>query len=250
MGRLENKVALVTGAARGIGEATARLFAKEGATVIIADVDDMIGSAVAKSISGTCEYRHLDATDPVHWDSLMDEILGRHGRLDVLVNNAGISPAASIAEATLEHWRLVNRVNTDSVFLGCKTAVMAMMASNGGSIVNISSITAIRAGANLAAYSASKASVRLLTKSVALYGGAHGIRCNSVHPGGVETRMLSAFLEHAPDIEAATKRMRNAYPLGRWGQPDDIAKAILFLASDDASWITGAELVVDGGSTL
>lgn len=250
MKRLDDKVALVTGAARGIGEMTARLFASEGAAVTIADVDAELGQKVAEDIGPSARFVTLDVTSADQWQESITKILKQDGRLDILVNNAGVSPAANIEDTTLEQWRQVFKINGDSVFLGCKFGVDAMKKGAGGSIVNLSSITGIRANGDLAAYSASKGAVRLLTKSVALHGGKFQIRCNSIHPGGVHTRMLDDFLNLTPDPAAAKAQMGESVPLGRVGQPIDIANAILFLASDDASWITGAELVVDGGTTL
>lgn len=250
MGRLDEKVALVTGAAQGIGEATARLFASEGASVVVADIDGELGQKVADDVGSLARFISLDVTDPDQWQAAMDGLLGEFGRLDVLVNNAGISPAASIEDATLDQWQRVFKINGDSVFLGCKFGVEAMKKGSGGSIVNLSSITGIRAAGELAAYSSSKGAVRLLTKSVALHAGQYHIRCNSIHPGGVHTRMLDEFLDRMPDAVAAKAQMGQGNPIGRVGEPIDIANAILFLASDDSSWVTGAELVVDGGSTL
>jgi len=250
MGRLDGKVALITGAAQGIGEAAARRFVKEGARVAVADLDADSGQKVADSLGSAAHFISLDVTNPEQWQAAMDSLFGKFGQLDILVNNAGVSPGGSIEDATLEQWRDVNKINGDSVFLGCKFGVKAMKKGSGGSIINLSSTTGIRANGTLAAYSSSKGAVRLLTKSVALHAGQYKIRCNSVHPGGTQTRMLDAVINKMPDPESARVMIAERYPLGRVGKPEDIANMILFLASDEASWVTGAEFVIDGGSTL
>ena len=247
---LDGKVAVVTGAARGIGLEIACRLAQSGAQVVFTDVEPELGPEAAASVQGG-SYRNLDVTVQSQWEDTIQEIRDQHGRLDILVNNAGISPAGNIEQSDLALWRRVQTINVESVFLGCRTALPLMRQSGeGGSIINLSSIQALRPAAELAAYSASKAAVRALTKSVALHAARDRIRCNSVHPGGVHTRMLDDFAALTGDAEAALLRLNAANPLGRVGLPLDIANGVLYLASDLSAWVTGLELVIDGGSTL
>ncbi|WP_082896515.1 glucose 1-dehydrogenase [Parasphingorhabdus sp.] len=247
---LEGKVALVTGAARGIGREIANRLAQHGARVVLTDVEPELGKEAAAAMEGAT-YRDLDVTSQDQWEKAIQALRDKHGRLDVLVNNAGISPAANIEQTDLDLWRRVQTINVESVFLGCRTALPLMRQSgDGGSIVNLSSIQGLRPAAPLAAYSASKAAVRALTKSVALHAAGDQIRCNSVHPGGVQTRMLNDFAALTGDADAALAQMNAANPLGRVGQPIDIANGVVYLASDMSIWVTGLELVIDGGSTL
>ncbi len=247
---LDGKVALVTGAARGIGREIAARLAQAGAQVLLSDVEPQLGPEAAAAIAGSA-YHNLDVTVQAQWEDIIQTIGDQHGRLDILVNNAGISPAGNIEQSNLDLWRRVQTINVESVFLGCRTALPLMRQSgDGGSIINLSSIQALRPAAELAAYSASKAAVRALTKSVALHAAKDRIRCNSVHPGGVHTRMLDDFAALTGDAEAALVRLNAANPLGRVGRPLDIANGVLYLASDLSAWVTGLELVIDGGSTL
>ena len=250
MGRLEGKVALVTGGASGIGAATARVFAREGASVIVSDVQDDLGRAVAAEIKG--EYHRHDVVDEARWIARIDDIAGRHGRLDIVVNNAGIFMSGSIEETDLDLWNRVIGVNLTGVMLGCKHAVRAMKENPGGptgSIVNISSITGYVGLANGAAYTASKGGVRLLTKSVAVHCARtyKTIRCNSVHPGAIDTPMNQTAFDATPDPAGTRAFFAGLQPIGRMTTPEEIANACLFLASDDASSVNGAELLVDGG---
>ncbi len=247
---LEGKVALVTGAARGIGYEIANRLAQHGARVVLTDVESELGKEAAAAMEGAT-YRDLDVTSQDQWEEEIQALREKHGRLDVLVNNAGISPAANIEQTDLDLWRRVQTINVESVFLGCRTALPLMRESgDGGSIVNLSSIQGLRPAAPLAAYSASKAAVRALTKSVALHAAGDRIRCNSIHPGGVQTRMLDDFAAQTGDADAAIAQMNAANPLGRVGQPLDIANGVVYLASDMSIWVTGLELVIDGGATL
>lgn len=249
MGKLNGKIALVTGGAQGIGLSIARSFLKEGATVVVADIDQSSHSKT-NPFGPHGEYIHLDVTQPRDWERAFAHIDRAYDGLDILVNNAGISPRGSILETDYDLWIQVQRINSDGCFLGCKFATDYMKDRQGGVIVNMSSIVPLRGGGDLIAYSASKASVAALTRSVAMSCGPMGIRCNSVHPGGVETRMLKDYLSRAGNFEDAKRAMQLRYPLRRWGQPEDVAKAVLFLSCEDSSWITGVQLVVDGGATL
>jgi 3(or 17)beta-hydroxysteroid dehydrogenase len=247
---LEGKVALVTGAAQGIGREIANRLTQNGARVILSDVEPELGQEAVAAINAA-SYRDLDVTSEDKWAETIAAVREEHGRLDILVNNAGISPAADIEQTDLDLWRRVQTINVESVFLGCRAALPLMRESgDGGSIINLSSIQGIRPAAPLAAYSASKAAVRALTKSVALHAARDRIRCNSVHPGGVHTRMLDNFAALTGDADAAIAQMNAANPLGRVGKPLDIANGVLYLASDLSEWVTGLELVIDGGSTL
>jgi 3(or 17)beta-hydroxysteroid dehydrogenase len=258
-GRLLEKVAIVTGGASGIGLAIARLFARHGARVIIADVDVEKGKRAAAQLPGHGRFAHLDVTMESRWVALMEEVAHTEGALHVLVNNAGIGNQAGSAypdESTLEDWQAMLKINGEGVFLGCKHA-MAAMRRRGGSIVNMSSIAALIASPPIAAYGFSKAGVAQFTKSVALYCAQKGlrIRCNAVFPGMIQTPMLEGlFAKVAAQEGGAPEAVRSQFlrriPLGQFGDPDDIAYAVLYLASDEARHVTGAQLVVDGGITL
>lgn len=244
MGKLDGRVALITGGARGQGAADGRLLRTEGATVVLADVLDDVGERTAGETD--CEYHHLDVTSEQDWEQVVTDTVSRHGRLDVLVNNAGILRLGQMGKLTLEEWNLVLAVNQTGVFLGMRTAARAMIeAGNGGSIINISSIAGLEGMFGTLAYSASKWAVRGMTKVAAKELGRHGIRVNSIHPGIIETDM-TATMPALSDAEKRERAKRNI-PLGRFGTPDDIARLVLFLASDDSSYSTGHEFVIDGG---
>ncbi len=250
MGRLQGRVALVTGGASGIGAATARVFAREGAYVVVSDVQDKLGEAVAAEVRG--EYRHQDVSDEARWTALIDDIVARKGRLDVVVNNAGVFMGANIEDTSLELWNKVIGVNLTGVMLGCKHAVRAMKANPGGpkgSIVNISSITGYIGLSNGAAYTASKGGVRLLTKSVAVHCARayKTIRCNSIHPGAIDTPMNQAAFDASGDPAGMRAAFASLQPIGRMTTAEEIADACLYLASDESSSVTGSEILVDGG---
>jgi 3(or 17)beta-hydroxysteroid dehydrogenase len=265
MNSLKGKVALITGGAQGIGAATARLMAEAGAVSIIADLQDGAGRMVADSIranGGKAEFIRLDVTSESEWNAAASAIRRNHGGLDILVNNAGIILRGMSSEMSLEDWKLVESVNIDGVFLGTKTCVPLMRERSarwpgGAAIVNMSSIMGLVGSGFSGAYSMSKGAVRIYTKSAALEFAQAGyrIRVNSVHPGFIATDMAAGarkfFVERglAADEAAAQKMLVQRHPLGRLGEAEDIAKAIIFLASDDAAFITGSELVVDGGYT-
>lgn len=256
MGRVEGKVALITGGARGLGEATGRLLAKEGAVVVLTDVLDEEGTTLAEDIvanGGHATYLHQDVTDEGAWADIMSTIMGAHDRIDIVVNNAGIVDDANVEDTTLEGWRRVNSINSEAVFLGTREAIKVMKAQDpkGGSIVNISSIAGLVGIDNLAAYNASKGAVRLFTKSAALHVAKSGynIRVNSVHPSYTWTPMVQQLGDNTGDRDEFYKALAAVHPLGRPGIPEDVAWGILYLASDESTWVTGSELVIDGGIT-
>jgi NAD(P)-dependent dehydrogenase (short-subunit alcohol dehydrogenase family) len=248
-GRVAGKIALVTGAGSGIGEACATLLAREGATVVVTDIRET-GRGVAEAISavgGAASFLPLDVTDEAAWAAAIAEVRAQHGRLDILVNNAGFGIASSIVDFALEDWRRQTAVVYDGPFLGMKHAIPLMREGGGGSIVNISSANAFLPVAATPGYSAAKAALSNLTKSVAQQCGAarDGIRCNAVLPGMIDTPM------HAPDRRGAAMAERAAanVPLGVKGEPIDVAYGVLWLASDEARYVTGAEIPIDGGFT-
>ena len=246
--RLENKVALISGGARGMGAVEAKLFAKEGAKVIIGDLLEDEGKKVEAEINeagGECVFVLLDVTDEDAWKRAVNEAVSRFGKLDILVNNAGIYRAHIVEETTAEEWDQVMDINAKGVFLGTKHAIPAMRQAGGGSIVNISSVAGLVGSKQTTAYTASKGAVRLLTKSTAIQYAADGIRANSVHPGTIVTPMTEGFLAEPAMHEDRVNRT----PLKRLGRPEDVAYGVLYLASDEASFVTGSELVIDGGRT-
>ena len=242
--RLQGKIAIVTGAAHGMGEAEARLFAAEGATVIVADRLEAEGQAVAASIrdtGGHARFQRLDVTDEAEWLGLMDATMAEHGRLDILVNNAGISGSSVGDPDSLDGWHRIIAVNQTSVFLGTSLAAERMAAGGGGSIVNISSIMGfVGSSSGHPAYHASKGAVRIYSKAAAVRYGPAGVRVNTVHPGYMPAMLNSTNGNERADKIAAT-------PLRRLGEAIDVAYGVLFLASDEAAFITGTELVIDGG---
>ena len=255
--RLPGKVAIVTGGASGIGEATGKIFASHGATVVLCDLQDELGTRVASEIvaaGGSAEYRHLDTRDEAEWAAIVEAVEGRYGRVDVLCNIAGIGSAVDpdsgkrarmeLPGLTLDSWNQIMAVNAAGVFLGTKAVHAAMKRAGGGSIINISSICGIVGSFGNAAYNASKGAVRIFTKSAALQYAKDQIRVNSVHPGFVETPLAAPGLVGDPG-----KTRMDATPLGRYGKPSDIAFGCLYLASDETAWMTGSELVIDGGMT-
>jgi len=256
MGRLEGKVAVVTGSAEGIGQATADLFAREGAKVVVADINREKGEQVAQAIrqaGGEAIFHHLDVTREDSWQELIETTVEKYGRLTVLVNNAGISAAKDIEATTLEDWNRIMTVNATGVFLGTKFAIAAMK-DNGEScsIINRSSIDGQIAEPGLFAYCASKGAVTILTKSAALSCGQKGykIRVNSVHPGYIHTALTEEEARgYGLEPQEYFEKVGKQHPLGRIGVPMDIAYIDVFLASDESSWATGAEFVIDGGWT-
>jgi 3(or 17)beta-hydroxysteroid dehydrogenase len=251
-GRVEGKVALITGAASGLGAATARMLVREGAQVALTDLNEEAGQALAKELGMAARFWRLDVTQEEDWSSVVDAVLVTFGRLDVVVNNAGIGIAKDVEALSLKEWRLVNAVNLDGVFLGCKHGIRGMRQCGAkGSIINMSSVAGLVGAAALPAYCASKGGVRLLTKSVALHCAkqGYGIRCNSVHPVFVDTPMVDSLAGLTGDVAKGKERMAKGIPIGRLGEPDEVAYAVLYLASDESRLMTGSEFVLDGGTT-
>ena len=243
MARFDDRVALITGGASGIGKATAKRVAAEGGSVVIADLNDDAGKAVVEEIAqsgGKAAYVHLNVTDEQGWADAVSATLDTFGRLDILVNNAGIGDTEPIEITTVDTWNKVVAVTQTSVFLGMKAAAEALKKSGHGSVVNISSMYGIVGSGVSPAYHAAKGAVRLLTKTTALGWAKEGVRVNSVHPGYIDTPILG---------DTDRGMLIGATPMGRLGQPEEIAAMIAFLASDDASFATGGEFVVDGGYT-
>ncbi|MGA2655423.1 MAG: SDR family oxidoreductase [Gammaproteobacteria bacterium] len=256
MNRIKGKIALITGAARGIGARTAQLFADEGAFVILTDILDEEGQALANKMGNDrAVYFHLDVSNEAQWKALFEKIKAQYQRLDILFNNAGVIGVGAAwgpqnpEEMSLEDWHRIHAINLDSVFLGCKYAI-SLMKNHGGAIVNMSSRSGIVGVPATAAYASSKAAIRNHTKSVALYCAqkGYGIRCNSVHPGAILTALWDPMLgTDQATREQSLKKMAAGIPIGHMGEPIDVAYAVLYLASDESKYTTGAELVIDGG---
>jgi NAD(P)-dependent dehydrogenase (short-subunit alcohol dehydrogenase family) len=247
-GRLAGKCALITGAASGIGRSTVALFHAEGARVAATDRNEGGLGALNSEADLTLAQ---DVTDEKRWREVVDIAVSAFGRLDILVNSAGIALKGNIETATLDDWRKTQAVNVEGAFLGCREAIRAMKEKGGGSIVNLSSVAGIVGDAQSAAYCASKGAVRLLTKSAALHCARAGynIRLNSVHPSFADTPMVQGLIESSRNPERLREGLARAAPLGRMGRPEEVAAAILYLASDESAFTTGAEIVVDGGLT-
>lgn len=246
MNRLEGKVALITGGARGQGEAEARLFVEEGARVVLTDILDTEGKAVAESIGNAALYCHHDVRLEEDWLEVIEAATAAFGRIDVLVNNAGILKFSPLVDTALEDYMQVVEVNQVSCFLGMKTVAKTMKAAGGGSIINVSSAAGLTGTPHLVSYTASKFAVRGMTKVAAIEFGRWGIRVNSIHPGGVATPMIG-LVPNQELVESDQEGLFNTIPLGRVGIPDEMAKLALFLASDDSSYCTGSEFTADGG---
>lgn len=247
--RLQGKTALITGGSSGLGNAMVRRFAAEGAAVIIADIDDANGQALAAELGQQASFVHLDVAKEEDWQ----RALSGGASIDVLINNAGITTYGSIEEVTLEQFKHELDIDVIGVFLGCKYAVANMkVGGRGGSIINMSSLAGLRANGNLAAYNAAKAAVTLLTKSVAMHcaTSGYGIRCNSIHPGVIHTPILDKVLAQVPNPDEVYASWVATHPIGRIGKPEEIAAMAVYLASDEAGFTTGAEFKVDGGSSI
>jgi NAD(P)-dependent dehydrogenase (short-subunit alcohol dehydrogenase family) len=254
MSRVANKVAIVTGAAMGIGKACAELLASEGAAVAITDREAEAGMKLNEELRKTGRrsmFVEHDVAREDQWEKVVEAVVKEFGKIDILVNNAGVGWAADVEHESLDSWHKLLRVNLDGVFLGMKHVIPSMRAAGGGSIINISSIEGLIGDPQLAAYNASKGAVRLLSKSAALYCAREhtSIRVNSVHPGYIMTPMVEHALAASSDPEKMRKAIEALHPVGHMGQPIDIAYAVLYLASDESTFVTGSELVVDGGYT-
>ncbi len=248
MHRVKGKIALVTGGASGIGKAAAILLAEEGAQIIVSDINVKSANETANEIGNSAIAYEHDVTDEGSWKILLSKIKHKFGHINILVNCAGIAMIGNIEETTLEDWKNIHAVDLDSIFLGCKTALPIMVDNGPGSIINLSSISGIIAGHNLAAYNSAKAGVRHLTKSIALHCAKkkYDIRCNSVHPAFINTNMLDDILPKG-NREESLERLSRQVPLGRIGEVKDVAWAIVYLASEESKFMTGAEIVLDGG---
>jgi len=254
--RLKGKVALITGGASGLGANAAALMAQEGASVVVADIAADRGKAVADKLGSAGHFVKLDVTSEDNWQAAIQETVDKFGALHVLLNSAGIGLSKTIEEIKLEEWRKVHAIDLDGVFMGCKHGVAEIKKHTGkqtggrlgGSIINISSISGIIAGANMAAYNSAKAGVRLLSKSVALHCAKSGynIRCNSVHPTFIDTPILDKYRDRFGN-EVMQQKLGRQVPIGRLGRPEEVGWALVFLASDESSFMTGSEVVIDGG---
>lgn len=253
--RLIGKVAIVTGGGSGLGKATCQRFAEEGALVVVTDINLESARQVVADIlatDGKAQAKHQDVTDERRWTEILEQVVSDHGRLDILVNNAGVALAATVEDETLEKWRKTQAVNGESVFMGTRAAI-AVMKEQGGSIINISSVEGLIGEPLAAAYNFSKGGVRIFTKSAALHCAAknYAIRVNSLHPGYIATPMIEQVAQTMdPEVVGEWQaRVMGSIPVGRMGEPIDIANGCLFLASDESRYMTGAELVIDGGYT-
>jgi NAD(P)-dependent dehydrogenase (short-subunit alcohol dehydrogenase family) len=249
--RLAGKVALITGGASGLGANAAALMVREGAKVVVADIAEQRGKAVADKLGSSGHFVKLDVTSEDNWKAAISETVDKYGALHVLVNSAGIGLGKTVEEISLDEWRKVHAIDLDGVFLGCKHGVAEIKKHThklGGSIINISSISGIIAGANMAAYNSAKAGVRLLSKSVALHCAKSGynIRCNSVHPTFIDTPILDRYRDRFGN-EVMQQKLGRQVPLGRLGRPEEVGWALVFLAADESSFMTGSEVVIDGG---
>ena len=244
--RLKNKVGLITGAAQGLGKEMAKIMISQGATIVITDINEKSLVETAEELS--CKHMVMDVTKEDQWKNVISNIEKDIGSLNILVNNAGIGGGGDVESTDLESWHLVHSVNLDSVFLGCKFSLPLMRKSGNGSIINISSMSGIVASHNMSAYNSSKAAVRHLSKSVALHcaKSTNLVRCNSIHPVFTRTAMVQSMIDAAPERNIEEKLVQQI-PLRKLAEPIDIANAALFLASDESSFITGTELVIDGG---
>jgi NAD(P)-dependent dehydrogenase (short-subunit alcohol dehydrogenase family) len=244
--RLKNKVGLITGAAQGLGKEMAKIMISQGATIVITDINEKLLVETAEELS--CKHMVMDVTKEDQWKNVISNIEKDIGSLNILVNNAGIGGGGDVESTDLESWHLVHSVNLDSVFLGCKFSLPLMRKSGNGSIINISSMSGIVASHNMSAYNSSKAAVRHLSKSIALHcaKSTNLVRCNSIHPVFTRTAMVQSMIDAAPERNIEEKLVQQI-PLRKLAEPIDIANAALFLASDESSFITGTELVIDGG---
>lgn len=253
-GRLAGKIAIITGAAKGLGEADARMFVREGARVILTDVDRENGERVAAELGDLAEFRYQDVRHEAEWAALIDDVVAHHGRLDILVNNAGVVTLGDIETQTEADYRFIMAVSADATFFGCKHAVRVMKASGGGSIINMASIASVQGEAAVAAYCAAKGAVEALTRSVAVHSAKnnYNIRCNSVHPAAILTPMVMEVGRQAAALAAlgTPPAPAKSATLAKLGEPDDIAHTVVFLASDESKFINGAAIRVDDAKSV
>lgn len=250
-GRLAGKVAIITGAAKGLGEADARMFVREGARVILTDVDRENGTRVAAEIGEMAEFQYLDVRHDAEWKVLVDDVVARHGKLDILVNNAGVVELGDIETQTEKDYRFIMAVSADGTWFGCQHAVRVMKETGGGSIVNMASIASVQGESAVAAYCAAKGAVEGLTRAVAVHCAKSGynIRCNSIHPAGILTPMVIEVGRQAAQMRGASEAL-NGGPVTKLGEPDDIAYTVVFLASDESKFINGAAIRVDDAKSV
>lgn len=251
MSRLSGKVAIITGAAKGLGEADARMFVREGARVVLTDVDRESGERVAAELGAMAEFRYLDVRHDAEWMVLVDDVVARHGKLDILVNNAGVVELGDIETQTEKDYRFIMAVSADGTWFGCQHAVRVMKETGGGSIINMASIASVQGESAVAAYCAAKGAVEALTRAVAVHCARSGynIRCNSIHPAGVLTPMVIEVGRQAALMRGADEAL-NAGPISKLGEPDDIAYTVLFLASDESKFINGAAIRADDAKSV
>jgi 3(or 17)beta-hydroxysteroid dehydrogenase len=250
MNRLKGKVAIITGAARGLGEADARLFVAEGALVTITDIDQALGSALAAELG--CHFIQQDVSDEARWSEVIEQTLERFGRLDILVNNAGMVKAGNPENQTTEEYRLTMAVHADGVFFGCRAAIPAMAASGGGSIINMCSLAAIQGESYVAAYCMAKGGIDAYTRAVAVHcaQNKNGVRCNSIHPSGIDTPMVAEFGDQMANKYGEEVLAAIAAGASASGEPLDIANAALYLASDESKFVNGTRIVVDNSMSV
>lgn len=247
MGRLDNKIAIITGAAKGLGEANSRLFVDEGATVIMTDVDVENGERVAKEIGHKATFYKQDVRDEDGWVSLIEKVMADHGKLDILVNNAGVVEAGTIETQSAEEYRFVMAVSVDGTFFGCKHAIPAMK-KTGGSIINMASIASVQGAPNVIAYCAAKGAVESLSRGIAAHCANHklGIRCNSIHPAAILTPMVKSMPAKIQKAKIGSENPSMAKSM-KLGEPSDVSNTVLFLASDESKFISGTRIVIDNG---
>jgi NAD(P)-dependent dehydrogenase (short-subunit alcohol dehydrogenase family) len=252
MPRLDGQVAFVTGGASGIGKAICEAFHAEGANVAIGDIDVSAGTNLADSIGAPALFVEHDVTNEAQWASGVGQTIERFGRLDIVVNNAGIALSGSIESISIDSWLKTFSIYLTGAFLGCRAAIAAMKKNGGGSIINISSLSAYRADPGTVAYNASKAGLTMMTKSVALHCARErlNIRCNSIHPGVIQTAILDKYLGQLPNPDEAMQGLISLHPIGRIGDPSDVANVAVFLASQEAKFVTGSAYAVDGGASI
>lgn len=251
MGRVQDKVILLTGGAMGLGKAAAIRLLEEGARVVITDHNVAMGEKTAQELGDNVEFLEQDVTDPDRWAQVIAHMESEYGRLDVLINNAAVTVFGSIADVSYEDFKRCYTVDVDSIFLGCKSA-MDLMSKTGGSMINFSSAAAISASADLVAYNSAKAAIPMLTKSIALYCARekNGVRVNAVLPGTIMTPNVQSVIDGTPDPAATEQSFALAQPVGHMGEPDDIAHLLVYLASDESKFATGAAFAVDGGLSI